>query len=444
MNKNACACAAPKAPLSFPGFEPVYEIPYLMGVDLALNAVSDAGMIVDGPACSVMKADFIEGNHDLYSNLLSEAGEHRIMCTGRPPVNPDRNPEKQIAGIVESAAGCGHYSVLLLSALPFLKITGLDHEGLVGGIKHGIPIEVIPANSLTGDWLDGYGEFLDAMARALPAGKRRPAKKKRSAAVIGYMMDRREADHVANLAELKRLLGFAGIELLSVWPSGGTFAELARAAGAELLISLPYGRKAARTLAKKYGSKVVETGLPLGLSGTRAWLSAVCRAAGLAARLPESYLAEERRAAAAVSPAFSVLAHKRALFCGDPYLYAAFAAFAAELCMRPSLALLNAAPRELELPEKPEVMLFRPLHSEARRTLRELGARARPDLAVLNSFAISGALAGETPFIELGFPSFGHHCLAPEPFLGLAGARFLVSRLFNCVVERRSSERREY
>lgn len=410
--------------------DPAYEIPYLLGVYLGLNAVSDAGLVVDGLPCATVKADFIAGNHDLYSTLLSESGAHRVMCTGRPPINPDRTPEKQIAGIVESAANCGQFSVIVLTGLPFLKITGLDHEGLAAGIGGRAPIAVVPSDSMGGDWLDGYAAFLDALARALPPAPGRRIK--RSVALVGCLVDRLEGDSAGNLEELRRLLGFAGLELVSAWPSGGSAAELSRAARAELIISLPYGRKAARTLARRFGARLVETGLPAGLAGTRRWLAAVIRAAGLKGGLPKVYLEEERRAAAAIAPALPALAHRRLLFCGDPVLFGAVAGFAEELALVPSLAVLDAAPRPLSLREKPDVLLYRPGVSQARSALEALPPRRRPALAVMNSFGVTEKLAGGAPYFELGFPSYGRHCLASEPWLGLAGARFLATRLLNC------------
>lgn len=419
--KNTCSDA---------DFKKTLDLPYLLGAMLGLNAVSDACLVVDGLPCIVEKADFIYGNHDLFSTLLSETGEHRIMCTATLPVNSDRNPEKQVAGILKSAAGSPRYSVVLLTGLPFLKLRGVDYADLARGVKARIPVVDLPSRSLEAGWLEGYEEVLDALARALPPAKNKK-KKKRSAALVGYLMDRNEGDHEANLLELRRLAGYAGIELVSIWPSGGDFAELARAAGVELIISLPYGRRAARTLAGKFGAKLVETDLPLGLGGTRKWLSAVCRAAGTAVKLPKNYLREESAAAAAISTAFPVLAHKKVLFSGDPYLFSAFAGFASELCMRPSMALLSSAQCRLTLPQTPHTLLFRPSLDQARELIGSLGQYEKPDLAVMNSFAIVEKIAPGVPCVELGFPSYGHHCLGPEPFLGLGGARVLVSRLLN-------------
>ena len=61
----------------------------------------------------------------------------------------------------------------------------------------------------------------------------------------------------------------------------------------------------------------------------------------------------------------------------------------------------------------------------------KVGGYLKPDLAVGNSFAATEGLAAGLPLTELGFPSYGHHCLSDEPFFGFAGARMLAGRLFN-------------
>lgn len=58
------------APLSFP---------YNLGVLLALNAVSDAYLVLDGPGCSFYRGMMIHGRHDWSSTLLSADGWHRFQ-----------------------------------------------------------------------------------------------------------------------------------------------------------------------------------------------------------------------------------------------------------------------------------------------------------------------------------------------------------------------------
>ncbi len=416
-------------------FEKTYQLPYLLGVFLGLNAVSDACLVVDGANCVMVKADLIAGNHDLYSTLLSETGRHRILCTMWTPINPPKNPEKKLSAMLNSVAGSGRFGAVLLTGLPYCWLAGMDYEGVARSVTAGAPVAAIPARSMEADWLDGYEMALEALARALPAA-RAGKRAKNKVALVGYMFDRNERDHTANLKELKRLLKASGLETVSVWPSGGNVAELARVSEASLVVSLPYGRKAARTLAHKYGAKLLETGLPTGLKGTSAWLAALRSAAGLKGSLPAEILQEELEAARTIAPALRVLLHKKVMFAGDPHLYSAFAAFAAELCMSLPLVFLGSNRRPLGAVAAAGTVLFAPSAEDVRAAADALSPYQRPDLAVANSFALTEGFAEGLPFVELGFPSYGHHCLTDEPFLGYSGALVLVSRMLNALQTR--------
>jgi nitrogenase molybdenum-iron protein alpha/beta subunit len=413
------------SPPSAPGR--TYNLPYLVGVYLAVNAVSDACVIVDGPNCVMPKADFIAGNHDLYSTLLSADGRHRVICTMTNPLPQEPEPERKLLALLAGARE-GGFGAALLTGLPFMKLAGIDYDGIAAAAGAGVPAAGVPYKAFDSDWLDGYAEALDALVGALPPGKAR--RKKRSVALVGYLADRGERDHAANLAELKALLCLCGLELACVLPSGSDFASLSRALEAGVVAALPYGRKAAARLAARTGAKLVETGLPMGFSGTAAWLQALRRACGLRGPLPPAVLARSRAAAAAVSPLLDALAHRRVLFAGDPYLFQAFASFAGDLRMRVTAAFLDSFPRPLKA-ARPEVLHFAPESAEAPRALAGLRRYSRPELAVGNTFAATEGYAAGLPFVELGFPSYSHHCLADEPFLGFAGAAALAGRLLN-------------
>ncbi len=416
-------------------FEKTYQLPYLLGVFLGLNAVSDACLMVDGANCVMVKADLIAGNHDLFSTLLSESGRHRIICTMWTPVNPPKNPEKKLGAMLNSVAGSGQFGAMLLTGLPYCWLAGMDYDGVARAVSSKAPVAAIPAKSMDSDWLEGYDLALEALARAIP--ERKPGKRaKNKVALVGYMFDRNESDHTANLKELTRLLKISGLDVVSIWPSGGSVAELARVSEASLIVSLPYGRKAAKTLARKYGCKLLETGLPMGLKGTSSWLASVRRAAGLPGGLPQEVLQEEREAARAIAPALRALLHKKLMFAGDPYLYSAFASFAAELCATLPLVFLDSSRRPLGAGTAEGTVLFAPSTEDAKAARKALSRYQAPNLAVVNSFALTEGFADGLPFVELGFPSYGHHCLLDEPYFGFSGARSLASRMLNSLQTR--------
>lgn len=418
-------------------FRKTYNLPYLLGVYLAANAVPDAVVMVDGLNCVMPKMDFLAGNHDLYSTLLSPDGRHRVVCTMTGPLPQQNNPEQKLAALLESAAGSGRYGVVMLTGLPFMKLAGMDYEGIASGVRSGAPVAVVPPLSFEGDWLDGYAKALDALVAAMPV--RRVRKARRSAVIAGYLFDRNERDHSANISGLKRLLAAAGVELLAVLPGGEKFKSWERAQAAELVISLPYGRQAAARLAARTGARLVETGLPVGLGGTSAWLASVRAAAGLKGPLPPALAEAERSAARELAPALAALAHGNIVFAGDPYLYSAVRGFALELGMRVPAAFISSFSRPLSAAggqrsaSCPRLVMFAPAVAEAEKAVSALGRYDRPHLGVCDSLAITEGLAGGVPVVEFGFPSYAHHCLNDEPFMGYDGARALAGRMLNAV-----------
>ncbi|MCX5791614.1 MAG: hypothetical protein NTY45_05255, partial [Elusimicrobia bacterium] len=416
-------------------FSKSFNLPYQVGIYLAANAVSDSCLVMDGPNCVMPKLDFLAGNHDIYSTLLSADGRHRVICTMSAPLPQRPDPEKKLAEILHGVAAKGDFSVIMLTGLPFLKMSGMDYEGLAARVKGGAPVVDVPIKHSEADWLDGYAQALEALVRALP--ERKVKRRKRAVALAGYLMDRNERDHSANIGELRRLLDLCGLELVSVFPSGGSFSELSRALEAEVIVSLPYGRGAAAALAARSGAKLVETGLPLGLNGTSRWLESVLAAAGVKGGLPVAVTSLRKRTAREIAPALHVLSHRNVTFGGDPYLFAAFSALAAELGMRINCALIDSFARPLETTMLPRELMFAPDTAEAVRTIRDLTGYARTDLAVGNSFMVTESMDMKRPCVELGFPSYGYHCLIDEPFLGFAGALNLTGRLFNGLLGRR-------
>ncbi len=415
-------------------FPKTYTLPYQLGVFLAVNAVPDAGLVVDGLNCALPKADLLTGNHDLRSTLLSPLGRHRISVTMNGPLPQSDNPERRVASMLKAAADSGDYKVVLVNGLPYMGLTGLDYDGLASAIDKKTPAAAVPALSFDEDWLDGYDRALEAMVSVLPS--RRRVRRRNAVAVVGYLYDRDEGDHRANIAGLRRLLRLAGLDPVCFIPSGDSFGSFHKALEASVVVSLPYGRRAAARLAAASGAKLLETFLPVGASATTAWLRDIRSAAGLKGPLPLAVSAEERRALEAVSRSIAALEHRVLLFAGDPYLYSAFSVFADELGMRVGAAFINSRSRRLPRSPAAPLIMFSPPVDEAAAALAGLPEYDRPSLALCDYFAKSEGLSGTAAVVEIGFPSYTHHCLCDEPFLGYAGSAVLAGRLLNAALRR--------
>jgi len=399
--------------------------PSLLGVYLAVNAIRDAYVLVDGPDCTLYKAHYIHGRHDLNSTLLRSDGRHRVAFTNVCSRGVVKEHDGIIRRHLDTLAGLAESGLLLVTALPMCSITGVDYGRLVRALPGPAvkPAIDIPPDSLMGDWLDGYAQTLSSLARGLDlsGGRRRPG----CAAVVGYFFDRNEGDHAANLVEVRRMLGALGLETVSIWLEGKNAADLKKAAEAEIIISLPYGRAAARRLARATGAALVEAELPFGIVKTLQFVRAVAAAAGRSAEgeaFIEGELSRVIPRLAKIVP--HLFLHRRMAFMGDPYLADGFMDIAEDLGVVVEGAVIRGRRAHGGVREGAPV-LFEPFtRSES---VQRLLSSPR-DLFVACWHEQEG-LETASPILEFGFPSYRHHVLYESPFLGFSGFLAFVDRM---------------
>lgn len=419
--------SAPAAETAPRGHGTPVNFPSMLGVYLAVNAVPDAFVLVDGPDCSLYKAHFIHGRHDWESTLLRVDGRHRVAFTNVCARGVVMAHDDQLAAAVRRLDGLPGCAAVLLTALPMCSITGVDYGRVARGMSPRPRAAVldVPPGSLMGDWLDGYAATLTALAKSLPLERGRA--RRGTAAVVGHLMDRNEADRRADAAELSRLLAGAGLECVSVWLSGRPYAELKRVQEAEVIVSLPYARSAARLIAERTGATLVEAPLPFGLPKTEAFVRAAAAAAGTEDAAEAFVAAELKR----VLPRLRwVLPHltvgKRVAFAGDPHLFGGFLDIAADAGLETTAAVLTARRAHGGAVEGLTVLHEPPEEDETTGRLLTEGA----DLLVschLRIFSTGWRLP--VPLMEFGFPSERHHAFFERGALGFSGYLGFMDRL---------------
>jgi nitrogenase molybdenum-iron protein alpha/beta subunit len=419
------------------------NLPYMLGVYLAVNSVSDVYMLVDGPDCAYFKGEHIFLKHDLFSTLYRTNGNNRILFTGTNAQNASLNREDVTMMMLAKAASAPDAGAILLSNMPMCGITGTDYDRIVSraGLKK--PLAHVPGKSLQRDWLQGYDDTLAAMAGM--AGLKKAPRGGKNVAIVGHLMDRNEGDHIGNIRELKRLIRALGLKPVIVWPDGGRFRDLRSAGGTGTIISLPYGRAAAKAISAQTGAKVVETDLPFGISGTCSWLRTVAGHFGLQKRAEAFIKSELDRIVPRVwrmIPFYFM--NKRVYLMCDPFQMPGFMDIHQDLGMTTSKILVNGGEQALEkLVSRPEPgvqVVFEPLKEilalDYREAVRE-GKQPALDLIIGNSeqslFIRSQTLPAA--MMEFGFPSYHHHVLTETPFLGFSGFLPLVERMANILAE---------
>lgn len=407
------------------------DYPYLIGAYMAVNAVSDLGVFVDGPDCAGGKAEHLFGAHDRRSTLLDAEGDSRVAFSGldlRHAVlaRPGEGEEAALA-----LARQANIASVVISGLPLCLVAGADHTARARALeaRAGKPFLPLPRRPLHADWLDGYDAVLTALARGLALDEGPRAVER--VVLVGIPFDRNEEDRRADVKELSRTIAALGLELVSAWPCGDGLAGLSAAGRAGTILSLPYARAAARALADRTGARLIEMGLPVGLEGSRRWVEALGEATGREGLASAFIKAELDAAAPLLERAVSYLfLHRRVALCADPHFLPGLAEYAAELGVGTALAVSAGRLRE-DGAARLAACAARVLERPTSGRLRAAWALARAegtDLLVGSSDA-RRVLAGGGAWVELGFPARTWHALTPQPILGFAGALALAQRL---------------
>jgi nitrogenase molybdenum-iron protein alpha/beta subunit len=410
--------------------------PYLLGVYLGVNAIRDAFLLVEGPDCSYMKSQYVQGNHDWLSTLTSVSGFHRIANTALHPsmmTDSREAPLREMLGRIAAREATGG---LLLTTMPMATITGADYDRLCREVSRetGRSVAHVPGLSMSGDWLDGYDRTLRSLARSvdLSGGKPRP----RRVAIVGYLWDRNEADHTANLRVLREMCEAAGVELTGVWLSGGSFADLRSVRDAGTILSLPYGRVAARLVAERTGAEVVELPLPFGLRAAEEWMRVLGERFGAA----EGARAYVERMLDGIAPRLEWLIpflfqNRQVGFIGDPHLLPGFRDVVEVLGARLRLAVLTNRPSHAGAAAEALEGVASLTWPKLRAFVQFLSRQLLEDdlhLLVANNYGMSMPLL-DTAVVEFGFPSVYGHALYDRPFLGFPGFLALVDTLANAL-----------
>lgn len=402
---------------------------YMVGLYLAVNAIRDLFLLIEGPDCTYMKTQFVQGNHDWFSTLTTVSGRHRIANTALHPDHLSGSREEQLRAQLSRMARDPDVPALALTSMPMAFVTGADYERLVRDVaeESGKPIIQIPGKSLSGDWLDGYEEALLALASQIDLSGGSPAPD--TVAIVGYLYDRNEADHSANITELRRTLEALGLRLATVWLSGESFARLRDVRDAGTIISLPYARRAARRLARQTGARLIELPVPFGLGATERWVREIGAALGREAKAEAFIERELQRIVPRLEWVVPFLFQNRRMgYVGEPHLVAG---------LREQLEMLGAelstvivTNRERHARHLPEDMgdakvLVAPKMKTMLRHIMSLTGEDELHLLITHNMGI----IGDVPILEFGFPSHFRHALYERPFLGFSGALAFVDSM---------------
>lgn len=413
-----------------------HNFSYMLGIYLAVNAIRDAGLVVDGPDCALFKAEYIYGNHDLASTIMSASGTGRIVYTEVDTNSIIMDRSEQILETVESLDCSGELSAILLVGMPMVTLTGMQHDLVLrkAGKRFRAPVWSLPEESLSYDWNDGYAETLSCLAQNMKIPRKRGRKGK--VAVVGYFMNRNEPEEVANLRELEKIFEAMNLELVSVWLSGGTIDDLKKVGEAETIVSLPSGRNAAKILSERLGAELMEADLPFGIENTRRFVSEIAMRYGRK-KEGERFLDEElSKHIPCLSWAVPHLfLHKRAIYAGPAFYLNGFLDIANTVGIEVVRAAVTSRPEysrnSVLWPWEPPPLIE--FEVDVGNWLgKNSDSSERADLIVGDSYIVSGS---RIPHVEMGFPSFYQHSFYEVPYIGVGGAVAFLGRMADRLYE---------
>lgn len=416
--------------------------PFLLGVYLAVNAITDVYLALDMNDCAFFKAHFIHGNHDLTSTLLDCEGRHRISNTGTTIQSIAMGSDDVVTDMAERIAEYENCSAVLITGFPISRLAGVPLDTIAEKLngEYDKPVMCVPPGSLEGDWLKGYADTLAVIAKHIDLSGQSLISD--SVAIVGYMMDRNEEDHRGNIREMKRMLSNLDLDLACVWPGGEKFQNLKSVESAGTIISMPHGREAARILASRTGAELLELSIPFGIEETVNWLNQIANATGRE-KQAEAFITSE------MSTIFkklewlipTVFVNKRFIFKGDIHHAKGFYSMIKDLGGKVPLMIGMATKKIIESNDiqdglQDTSILYEPGSSTAFHVIAGVYEKNGVDLFVTDSGAINEDYY-QYPMkkMDFGFPSLHYHALYDSPFLGFNGCLCFINRMANIILD---------
>ncbi|MBM4396396.1 MAG: hypothetical protein FJ087_11960 [Deltaproteobacteria bacterium] len=322
-----------------------------------------------------------------------------------------------------------------------IELSAFDVEAAVEDLRARLPCPVVllKAPGWAGGLGRGYRRVVEAVAGLIDW---RPEPDPASVAIAGYLFDRFEMDHAANLGEVRRLLAAIGAKVPAVLLGGEGLPRLAEAARAASILVLPHAHASLPALAAASGRRCVATDLPVGLHGTSRFLRAAGGAAGVPPEKVEAAIDRElSRAVPTIGRVEGRLRGLAAAVCLDTPLAAAVTAHLAEIGVRVPLVVLTdggeadeTAYRETlarhGCPAAPGRVIAGASHDRTIEAMRETW-RAEPFRVAFGSSFQLRAGTGRWGLVQMGYPCAEKHWIYPVPWMGFNGAVALVQRMLD-------------
>lgn len=300
-------------------------VTYLVWVLLWVNAIRDSYLWMDSPDCFFFKNDFVQWNHDITSNLRQADWNHKFLATISDANNVVWNRNAKFIETLKMMSEQTFVKQIFVSSMPMSQIVWTDYDWIIKEVKEWLkvnkPIFNIPSRSMTDCWLEWYSDLLFSLAKNINIDWW--IQKKENIAIVWNLFDRWEGDCIANVNELKRIIEGLGLNVVSIWLDGWNYNDVLSIKNAWTIISLPYGRKAAKKIANRLNADLLELDLPFWLDKTGEFIRSIWKHFQIEEKW-EDFIKEELTIFNKIDIIKWVIPHtffwKKVAYYGDPYL----------------------------------------------------------------------------------------------------------------------------
>lgn len=410
----------------------------LFGIFLGVHAIPGAVMLLHTTVGCKFKTQIHLVDHDWFQDSHDQR-----LWTGVDDVRLISGSGKRLTEFATTWYERRHPELFVVTTNAAVELSAFDVDAAVEDLRTKLPCPVmlLKAPGYDGSLRRGYRRVVDGVCDLLDWSV---APQPRRVSLVGYLFDRFEMEHAANLGEIRRLLKALGLDAGPHLLCGEGLATLRAVPRSGILGVLPDARALAPRFDDLPGRRAVPLDLPVGLQGTSAFLRALAAAAGLPEADVDAVIDRElARAVPLVARGARRLKGSRVAIFQDTATAAALAAFLTELdCDVPLVILTDGDagdPGEFAAAAARMGAVF-PKPPQVHAGLSRDGGLARfadahgqdPFSLVLGSSVQKSAmLSGTASVVEVGYPSVSKHFLYPTPWFGYNGALALVQRLID-------------
>ena len=414
------------------------------GAALAFHAIPDAMVALHlGVGCKVKNQQ-----HMVQNDWMRES--HSQFCwTEVADMDVITGASEKLERTILSAYERHRPSMIGVLTSSIIEMSGADIAPYVEKINSRAPCPVFHVSTpgFGGDLFQGYSSVsMEVMKLADWSAEPRPARVN----IAGYMFDRYELDHVANLSELVRCLQSVKLDAGSVFLSGRETHGLLNAGASGLNVVLPYMHTFSDQIREISNRQTVCAPLPVGIDGAVAWLLETARAAGCDLNRTQSVI---RRETKKLKPLMEIagarLRGRHVVIIADTPLAACLAVMAARLDMVIDAVCLSdrslggksalldyirdfakEIPTDFDVFENPDWYRIKHLFEEDMSRNRDSEKR----LFLMHHIDLNEEIARGIKRVEIGIPSCAKHYVYTLPYMGFNGAAALAQRLLDAAM----------